>query len=452
MGAQAHLTILDFALLPFVIAIVYLIAFQIRNKRYSMKNPLRKYYIPALSVKVFGAVFIGLIYAYYYKGGDTYYYFNQAQVLNSSLDESFVKWVNLLFHIPAANDVNYYSYTSQMEWYTDPSSYTVVSITAFLSFFTFNTYLPTAVLFAYISFTGVWALFRTFASLYPTLIRPIAIAIFFIPSVVVWGSGIFKDTLCLFGLGWLTFGVFRILVQKDFSLRNILLSILSFLIIAQIKVYILLAFLPALFMWILFNYTLRIRNKNQRILVKLFAILIVITGFLFFTQRFANDLGKYSLENVAQTANVTRGWISYASGDEGSSYSLGDFSPTIGGMLTQFPLAVNVTLFRPYLWEAKKAIVLLSAFEAILFLFITLKVLFLIDISKIWRIISKDPTIQFCLIFSIIFAFAVGVSSYNFGALSRYKIPCMPFFALTVVLIWYKNKPLHKKLIGPLNI
>ncbi len=452
MGAQAHLTILDFALLPFVIAIVYLIAFQIRNKRYSMKNPLRKYYIPALSVKVFGAVFIGLIYAYYYKGGDTYYYFNQAQVLNSSLDESFVKWVNLLFHIPAANDVNYYSYTSHMEWYKDPSSYTVVSITAFLSFFTFNTYLPTAVLFAYISFTGVWALFRTFASLYPSLIRPIAIAVLFIPSVVVWGSGIFKDTLCLFGLGWLTFGVFRILVQKDFSLRNILLSILSFLIIARIKIYILLAFLPALFMWILFNYTQRIRNKNQKILVKLFAILIVITGFLFFTQRFANDLGKYSLENVAQTANVTRGWISYASGDEGSSYSLGDFSPTIGGMLIQFPLAVNVTLFRPYLWEAKKIIVLFSALEAILFLFITLKVVFTIGIPKIWRTISNDPTIQFCLIFSIIFAFAVGVSSYNFGALSRYKIPCLPFYAMTLILLYYKNNKPLKSLFRPLGI
>ena len=85
MGATSNLTILDFALLPFVLAFIYFIAYRTRNKRYSLKNPLRKYYIPALTIKVFGAIFIGLIYGYYYGGGDTYYYFNQAQVLNSIL-------------------------------------------------------------------------------------------------------------------------------------------------------------------------------------------------------------------------------------------------------------------------------------------------------------------------------------------------------------------------------
>src|SRR5256885_1206286 len=83
---------------------------------------------------------------------ETFYYFNQAQVLNSSFNESPGKWVNLLFHIPQATDENYYNYISQIEWYKDPASYTVVSITAFLSIFTLNTYLPTAILFAFISF------------------------------------------------------------------------------------------------------------------------------------------------------------------------------------------------------------------------------------------------------------------------------------------------------------
>ncbi|MCC7402053.1 MAG: hypothetical protein IT214_11270 [Chitinophagaceae bacterium] len=452
MNAEAHLTIFDFILLPFFIAIIFAIGFQTRNKRYSKKNPLRKYYIPALSIKIFGALFIGLIYGYYYKGGDTYYYFNQAQILNSSFDESFIKWINLLFHIPSSNDPNYYTYISQMEWYRDPPSYAVVSITAFLSLFTLKTYLPTAILFAYISFTGVWALFRTFVSLYPSLIRPISIAVLFIPSVVVWGSGIFKDTLCLFGLGWLTFGIFRFMVQKDFSFRNILLSTFSFFIIARIKVYILLAFLPALFMWILFNYTQRIQNKAQKALAKSIVLLVIISGFLFFTERFAKDLGKYSLESVAETSSTTRSWIAYTSGDEGSAYSLGNFSPSITGMLSQFPLAVNVTLFRPYLWESRKIIVLLSAAEAVLFLFITLKILFVLGIRKIWNTISSDPTIQFCLIFSIIFAFAVGISSYNFGALSRYKIPCLPFYTLALILLYYKNNKPLKSLFRPFGL
>lgn len=138
--------------------------------------------------------------------------------------------------------------------------------------------------------------------------------------------------------------------------------------------------------------------------------------------------------------------------DKGSSYDLGEFAPNIGGMLTKLPAAVNVTLFRPYLWEASKVIVFLSAIEAFLFLFLTLKIIFVIGIKKVWSTINTDPTIQFCLIFSVIFAFAVGISSYNFGALSRYKIPCLPFYALALILIYYRNKPLTKKLFAPFGI
>ena len=447
MRAYANLSILDFVVLPFLLAIIYAIAFRIRNKKYPYKHPLRKYFIPALTIKIFGALFIGLIYAYYYKGGDTYYFFNQAQVLNSALDDSFIKWINLLLHIPSVQDGNYYGYISRMEWYPDISSYTIVAITAFLSTFTFNTYLPTAVLFAFISFSGVWALFRTFASLYPSYVRSIAIAILFIPSVFVWGSGIFKDTVCIFGLGWLTYGMFRFLVQKDYSIGNILISALSFLIITRVKLYIILGFVPALIMWIFFNYSQRIKNKSKKIAAKFFMAIVVLGGFFLFMQQFAKELGKYSLENLAKTSKSTGGYIYWVSGDEGSAYNLVDFSPTITGMLTKFPLAINVTLFRPYVWEAKKIIVLLSSMEAILFLFITLKVLFLIGPLKVWKTINKDPTIQFCLIFSLIFAFAVGISSYNFGALSRYKIPCLPFYSLAVILIYYKNFPYKKKLI-----
>ena len=453
MGATPNLTILDFVLLPFFVAIVYAIAYKIRNTKYSYKHPWRKYFIPALTVKIFGAIFIGLIYAYYYKGGDTFNYFNHSRVINSSFDESFIKWINLLFHIPSKYDNNYYSYTSQMAWYSDVASYTICSITAFLGMFTFNTYLPTTILFAFISFTGIWALFRTVASLYPHLIKPIAVAVLFIPSVFVWGSGIFKDTICIFGLGWLTYGTFRFLVQKDYSFSNILISALSFILIAKVKLYILLGFVPALLIWILFNYTQRIKSSVSRFVVKLVFAVVLAGGILFFMQRFGDELGKYSLENVVATSNITRGWISYASSrdEESSAYSLGDFSPTIGGMLTQFPLAVNVTLFRPYIWEAKKIIVALSAIEALLFLFLTLKILFSIGPGKIWTTIIEDATIQFCLIFSVIFAFAVGISSYNFGALSRYKIPCLPFYALALILIYYKNRPIDKKLLGILN-
>jgi hypothetical protein len=105
-------------------------------------------------------------------------------------------------------------------------------------------------------------------------------------------------------------------------------------------------------------------------------------------------------------------------------------------MLSKFPAAVVVTLYRPFMWEARKIIVFLSALEALIFLYFTLKVL-VVHKTKLISIVGKDPTLMFCFVFAIIFAFAVGISSYNFGALSRYKIPCLPFYAALLIVLYY---------------
>ena len=117
-------------------------------------------------------------------------------------------------------------------------------------------------------------------------------------------------------------------------------------------------------------------------------------------------------------------------------------------MLGKFPAAVNVTLFRPYIWEARKVITVLSSLEAMAFLLLTLKILIYVGPIKAWAAIRKDPNIQFCLIFTIIFAFAVGISSFNFGALSRYRIPCLPFYALALILIFYRYNPPEKNIFS----
>ncbi len=448
-----YIDILDYVLLPFYLAIIYFLAYRNRNAAYPKNHPWRKYYISALSLKVFGAIFVALVYQYYYGGGDTSEYFRHANVINSSADESIAKWFALITRTARWDDPEYFTYTSQMQWYGDPASYLVASITAFVNIFTFNSYLPTSVVLAYISFSGVWALFRTFANTYPKLIRPIAIAVLYIPSTYVWGSGIFKDTICIFGLGWLTYGTFRILVQRDFSFKNLALAILSLTLLAIVKMYILLGFIPALIMWIFFSYSQKIKKRAARLLVKFIFLGVSMGIFAFFLQQFGSDMGKYSLDKIAETSAVTRGWIGLVSEmEQGAAYDLGEFSPTLGGMLTKLPTAINVTLFRPYPWEAGKLIVMLSSIEAFIFMALTLKILFWVGLKKTWKTISSDPTIQFCLIFSLVFAFAVGISSYNFGALSRYKIPCLPFYALSLILIWYKNKPLNKKIFPFLGI
>jgi hypothetical protein len=436
-----YLTIWDLVLTPVYLLVLIAIAKRQRDKRYRAGHPLRRYYLPGLYVKLGGAIFIALIYQFYYGGGDTFGFYKHSLVINSSLNDSFSTWFGLITHQSADSNPQLYAYASRMDWYNDPSSYLVAVIAAILGLLNGTTYLPIALLFAYFSFTGIWAMYRTFANLYPKVHKELAFAFLFIPSTFVWGSAIFKDTVCMFGLGWMVYTTFRIFVNKDFSASNLFMLVLSFYLIAIIKIYILLAFLPALGLWLLLTYSHKIHQWSLRWLVNIFFSALTIGGFFFFSQRFADELNKYSLEKVAKTAAVTRGWIAYASGDEGSAYDLGAFEPTLLGMISKFPQAVVVTLFRPFLWESRKIIVLLSALEALVFLYFTLKAVFLKK-GKIFSIIGKDASLMFFLVFSLIFAFAVGISSYNFGALSRYKIPCLPFYAaLLVVLLYQDRKP-----------
>jgi hypothetical protein len=442
-----YLTIWDLVLTPIYLFILIAIAKNQRDKRYPTGHPLRKYYLPGLYVKFGGAIFIALIYQFYYGGGDTFNFYRHSQVINSALDDSISNWLDLLFRKSPDVNPQLYKYTSQLEWYNDQSSYLVAVIGAIFGLFNGTSYIPIALLFAYFSFTGVWAMYRSFVNLYPKLSKELAIAFLFIPSTFVWGSAMFKDTVCMFGLGWMTYTTFRIFVNRDLSVRNLLMLGISFYLIGVVKLYILIAFLPALSLWLLLSYSHKIRLVSIRWLVNILFVAITVGGFFFLSKRFATEMDKYSLQNVASTAAETRGWIAYSSGDEGSAYDLGQFDPSLVGMLTKFPQAVVVTLFRPFIWESKKIIVLLSGLEALLFLYFTLKVIAKRK-TRIFSMIIRDPNLSFCLVFSIIFAFAVGISSYNFGALSRYKIPCMPFYAASLIILYYNfetTNVLYKK-------
>lgn len=253
----------------------------------------------------------------------------------------------------------------------------------------------------------------------------------------------------MFGLGWITYATFRLFVNKDFSIKNFVLIGISFYLLSVIKVYILLAFLPALVLWLLLNYSIRIKVAATRWFVNMSFIALTISGSVFFMQRFAENLNKYSIEKLAKTAEVTRGWTNFAAGDEGSVYNIGTIDGTLSGMITLFPQAVVVSLFRPFPWEAKKLIIAMSALEALVLLYFT--ILLFTARSKPLKLLVRDPNILFCLVFALIFAFAVGASSGNFGALSRYRIPCLPFYGAILAIMLgkeQKKSPVVRKTIA----
>ena len=114
------------------------------------------------------------------------------------------------------------------------------------------------------------------------------------------------------------------------------------------------------------------------------------------------------MENIEQKAEGMQRWhtVRAVQKGEASAYSLGHVEFTASGILKKAPAAINVALFRPYLWEAGNPVMLLAAVEAIVFfgLFVWLIVL---HPFFAWNQIGKESFLLFCLIFTIIFSFSI---------------------------------------------
>ncbi len=394
----------------------------------------RRYFIPALTLRIIGALSVGFIYQFYYDGGDTFNYhsYGSRHIWDAFVD-SPSKGLHLFFYGPE-NFESVYEYASKIVFLYDPGSFAIVRLSFLCDLITFSSYSATAVLFSLFSFIGMWMFFLTFYEMYPHLYKRLAIASFFIPSVFFWGSGLLKDTITLACLGVAVFTTYQLFIRSRVRLTNIILLPLSLLILYKVKIYILLTFLPCAIIWVFLSRLTSIRYTLVKFL--LFPLVIGSSFFLAYLAILKTGAGseKYSIENVARTAQITAYDIRYWTGrDAGSGYSLGELDGTLGSLIKLAPQAINVSLFRPYLWEVKNPLMLLSALESFVFLVSVLVLLFRTKIVGLKAL--NNSNVIFLFIFSIAFAFAVGVSTFNFGTLARYKIPLLPFFAVMLVLM-----------------
>ncbi|MEQ9298404.1 MAG: hypothetical protein RIF33_07570 [Cyclobacteriaceae bacterium] len=425
------MTYQDLLITPIYLAIFYFLAYIIRS---SVTTPeTKKYFIPALSAKFFGAIMVGVVYQYYYSWGDTFSYFRDGRIIASYFLEDPVAVVRILFGNPE-NVADLSRYTRILWYFGAESEYNTTRIVALCNLFTFNTYSATALVFALFAFSGNWAMYSTLQSRYPWVGRNLALFTLFIPSVVFWGSGIFKDTITYGALLWLFYSVFNIIEKQKFTPTNVVLFLINFILIFSIKKYVILCFLPAMAIWILHKFSESIKNVVLKLLLLPIVIIIIVPSAYFAVDIAFKDDRRYALDNLARTAQVTAYDIRYWTGkDAGSGYTLGELDGTWGSMIRLGPEAINVSLFRPYLWEVSNPLMLLSAIESLIFLILFIGLI--VRNSKPITMTLRDPTLLFMFIISVVFAFAVGVSTYNFGTLVRYKIPLMPFFGAWLVIL-----------------
>jgi hypothetical protein len=429
-----YITLTDFILLPFVFLIIYKIAVYLRNKHLPKGNPLRPYFVPALLLKVVGAVAFAMVYNFYYGYGDTFRYYDMGvfftKILKDNPLDIFRVYLtgNDAFYTPKSFVYNFdYLYNHHLP------NIIVSRISSFLGLFLFNNFLLITIGFSILSFTGLWKLFRLFGTLYPSLAKPLAFAILFLPSTIFWGSGILKDSLTIGAIGWFIYGSRELFISKNQITTSVSIVVLSGILLFLLKAYILVCLIPAIFIWIGNSFYQKINDPNYRKLVWV--------GFITIVVLLANrieDLVNMQKRQIEELAKAALTLSSLLEGYEaGSSYNLGVSTGSIGSIMKASPMAIVTTLYRPFLWEVRNPVMLISALESSLILIATLYVFFKVRPIRFIRIAFTKAIILFCLIFSLMFSFGIALSSNNFGTLVRYKIPAIPLYLIALLLIYY---------------
>ncbi|GGF20413.1 hypothetical protein [Hymenobacter cavernae] len=432
----------DLLLTPLYLLLFYGIAFAVRSK---VTNKFtKKYFIPALTVKFVGAIGLGLIYQFYYGGGDTFNYFNHTKVIYQAFGDSASAGLKLIFGNHETFDPEITRYIPQLYWYNAPTEYFVVRIASFCAILAFDTYTVIALFFAFISFSGMWAMYITFVRIFPLAYKKLAIAVFFLPSVFFWGSGVMKDSICIGALGWVFYGFYHATIDRKNIITASFLGFIGAYVLIAVKVYILLSFLPPALLWIFNENSSRIRSAGLRMLVKpVFIVFGLIAAYFGATHLTAGD-DKYDVDKIGERTKINSAYLTSQVAN-GSAYNIGSFDGSLGSMVKVAPQAVIVSLFRPFIWEVRNPVMLLSALEAILFIYLTFSLFYRTGVVKSFQLIASQPILTFCFIFSIVLAIGVGTNSGNFGTLVRYKIPLMPFYLGALYIMQYKAAQLRAK-------
>ena len=449
--------------LDIFISLLYIIIIIFIAKRFKkgIKNKsIKRFFIPFIGFKIVCAILFVVLHSYVYRGGDTFLYFAGAKFISTQILHEPSRFFTFIFgDFNAFQQFSYTGETRVLYAFKDSATLLMSQITTIFYLFSFQQYLASTILISFFSAFGIWSLFSTMCKVYPKATKAFAIGILFYPSIGIWGSGILKDTIAITALGWMFSSFYLISGQKKY-LKSVLIIFLMSFIILKLKPYILYTFLPAMLLWMQSNISNRIKSTLLKYIIAPIILIAFAFGGFFFMQTVSENAGKYSLENVQGIAEGFHNWHTYlAETQNQSGYTLGEVNFTPLGVLIKSPEAFFVTYFRPTPFEIRNFATAFESVQSTLLLLITLFVIFKTGIFRTLKITFSNGNVRAFLLFAIIMGVAVGITSYNFGALSRYKIPCLPFYTAALAIIYYegirlrnKKNPYKTKPASPISI
>ena len=433
----------DLYLTPVYLLLLFLIVRKWRQ-RYA-GSPLKKYVYPAFLCRMFGCVFLALILNFYYGYGDTFSYYTGAH----ETWIAFIKSPKIAGEIIFNNAANYSSEALEFASHSAypgyaGSYYVMFKIAGVIGLFCFGSYLPIALVFSLFSFWGTWMIFLVFNERYPHLRKYIAITTLFIPSLIIWTTGILKEPVCMFGLGLCFYTLNNILNGRRIT-SNLFLLVLGSFILLSVKDYIFYVFIASAVVWVYKAFIGHMASRIGKLMIKGIIYMIFLAALIYFFIDDKNIIQEAFTAYFTKAQNLQTVMTAINTDfNSGSGYVLPTNDLSGFGLITAFLLSVNVSLFRPYIWECVNPLMLLNFLESSATMLLVVILLFKAGLIKVYKCL-KDPVLLFSLLFSLMMAALVGFVSFNFGTLIRYKTPFEPFFYSMLVVMLLNKAGATKK-------
>jgi hypothetical protein len=278
-------------------------------------------------------------------------------------------------------------------------------------------------------FWGHYWLFSLYVKEFPEKRKPLLLLIFFFPPLVFWLSGIRADGLILFFLALLLVQFHRWLY--DHKKRSLVYCMLAGAGIIIFRSQVILLVIPALTAWY-------ISVKFNRKPVSTFIWVFGIGGLLFFATAWVSP--AKNLPGVI--VNRQQAFMAL----QGTRFPLDSLQPSVTGFARVLPQALSHTFVRPYIWEAKGALQLMTAVEIIVCWLLVITAIIKKEIH--WKKTLTSPLLLFSMSFGITLYIFIGFTIPFPGAIVRYKaIPELLLLTIPIICTdWRSLLKINKKL------
>lgn len=373
---------------------------------------------------------LGFVYGYifykYYGGDDPWYFHNGSLEEQQKLLNNPWQFFADLNPFPAFERnpgfaQGWYYYLSDLEFWL------LSKPMAIFNFISQGNYYVNSVLFNFIGFWGQIWLFRLFVSEFPAKRTPVFIAVFLIPGIIFWLSGIRGDGLLVFFLA-LVLVKFRDWIHER-TTRSIIGVLIGLAGIVILRSMLLPVLLPALITW-------WITVQKRLPVLKVTLIVYGICLLVFFASAIVSP--SKSLPQV-----IVNRQAAFMKLRAKSKFELDTLQPNFLSFARVLPQAVNNTFLRPYAWEARGAFQWAASAQTLLL--IILLVLCFLQPDPNWRNYLLHPFVFCMLLFATALYIFIGYAIPFPGAIIRYKIPAEIFFFLTAFMLIDWRNPLKLK-------